>query len=331
MAEKVSDNSDPDKFSDAIFHYTNADGLLGILSNGEIWSTGYFTTNDASELVAGKGILTEIFRERTYQLLHENNKSVGVLREHGVSIFDEAGRFENMLFDSTMRTLHIFITCFCRPNSEIDFQDGLLSQWRGYGGSNGYALHFSRSKLDEWTQGVRRISTKYSCSFDNVYYDLNNPYKDKVLEHKDLYLKTYTNYLDIRAEQEQDLRKANELIDANPQILWPDLKSMKVMLERFVMYLLHTKNSHFSEEREYRMSVVLTGQLDDVEFFNKNGVLVPYIKSSRISESLLDCIEGIIVGPGPHQDIRHQSVSYLLTSLGLKKKVRLSKIPYNYT
>ena len=35
---------------DALFHYTTADGLLGILRDNEIWSSAYYFTNDESEL-----------------------------------------------------------------------------------------------------------------------------------------------------------------------------------------------------------------------------------------------------------------------------------------
>ncbi len=51
---------------DALFHYTTADGLLGILRDNEIWSSAYYCTNDESEdeseLSAGENVLTQIFR-----------------------------------------------------------------------------------------------------------------------------------------------------------------------------------------------------------------------------------------------------------------------------
>ena len=76
------------------------------------------------------------------------------------------------------------------------------------------------------------------------------------------------------------------------------------------------------------MGMFSFGPFDDVEFFNKNGVLVPYIKTPQLSEPFIDCIEGIIVGPGVNQDVRYQGVSRLLKSLKLEIDVRLSKIPY---
>lgn len=38
---------------DALFHYTTASGLIGILNANELWSTAYYCANDESELTAG--------------------------------------------------------------------------------------------------------------------------------------------------------------------------------------------------------------------------------------------------------------------------------------
>ena len=76
------------------------------------------------------------------------------------------------------------------------------------------------------------------------------------------------------------------------------------------------------------MSAFVTNHFDGIYFFNRNGVLVPYIKTPQPSEYFLDCIEGIIVGPGTNQEVRYQSVKHLLKSLNMKIDIRLSQIPY---
>ena len=58
-----------DSRDDALFHYTSADGLIGILQNREIWSTAYHCSNDASELDAGTGILTPEFLRSTQKMV----------------------------------------------------------------------------------------------------------------------------------------------------------------------------------------------------------------------------------------------------------------------
>ena len=56
MSEIPGHTSPPyseDSRDDALFHYTTADGLIGIFQSEEIWGTAYYCSNDASELTAG--------------------------------------------------------------------------------------------------------------------------------------------------------------------------------------------------------------------------------------------------------------------------------------
>lgn len=311
---------------DAIFHYTNLDGLYGILTNKEIWSTAYFTTNDVSELAAVEGILTDLFNESTKQLVSTKHEYVDLFRKHGINIFEYPREFEKIWFDTMEETIEFYITCFCKANSELEFQNGLLSQWRGYGGTSGYALQFSRSKLTDWTTRTLLNKENHKYIFHDVYYSLDNPFKEIVLDYKDFYQETYMNYLDNVAVWLQKLEKGDEPIDSDFKFILPD--TFTGPLIALLLYRSQTKTSYFSEERECRMGMFSFGPFDDVEFFNKNGVLVPYIKTPQLSEPFIDCIEGIIVGPGVNQDVRYQGVSRLLKSLKLEIDVRLSKIPY---
>ena len=314
---------------DAIFHYTDTAGLLGILSQEEIWSTAYFTTNDISELNAGEGILTQIVNESTLALVLANHDYMNTFQKRGDNISDYASNFESLFFKATMNILQIYITCFCK-SSEKDFQDGLLSQWRGYGRNGGYALEFSRSKLMEWMRNTNQNTGKYSYSLNDVHYVLDNPRKEQVLEYKDSYLEIYMNYLNCMANQEQVPAQSNEPIDM-ASIMASIISSTQLAgeaIHQFLFYRLLTKNRHFSEERECRMSAVVTMPFDGIQFLNKNGMLVPYIKTPPPSKSFLDCIKGIIVGPGAYQDVRFHSVNRLLMSKGLDLKVRRSSIPY---
>ena len=313
-------------YSDAIFHYTNAEGLHGILSQGEIWSTAYFTTNNASELNVGEGVLSETLTERTYQLFYEKHEYVDLLRNRGGNIFELANRFESLLFKAITNILQIYITCFCTTNSEPEFQDGLLSQWRGYGRNSGYALQFSRSKLTRWIEETRQIEGRQTYILNDVHYRLDNEYKEKVLLQKASYMEIYVNYLDKCVELEKKFGPASGLIDNTPVI--PPGDSIKQAMLNYLLYRLLTKNKHFSEEKECRMSAIATKTVDDIQFFNRNGVLIPYIKTPQPSETFLDCIDSIIVSPGANQEVRYQSVKYLLKSLKKEISIRLSQIPY---
>ena len=311
-------------YDDAIFHYTNADGLFGILTRKEIWSTAYFTTNDESELSAVEGVLADLCKEFTTQLVNDKHEYADLVRKHGINIFDYPEEFEEIWFDSMDETFDIYITCFCRAKSELEYQDGLLSQWRGYGGTGGYALQFSHAKLTGWTTRTLINKESHKYAFHDVSYSLDNPFKEIVLNHKDFFQEAYMNYLDRAVMSLQEPEKGPEPMENNSGFILPDNFAEPLMA--LLLYRILTKNSHFSEERECRMSIF--DPPDDIEFFIRNGVIVPYTKTPQASESFMDCIEGVIVGPGADQQVRYQGVQHLLKSLDMEIEVRLSKIPY---
>ncbi len=269
--------------------------------------------------------MTKIFNEQTLVLVLAEHEFVNIFQKRGNNITHHANKFESLFFKATMNILQIYITCFCKT-TEKDFQDGLLSQWRGYGRKGGYALQFSRSKLMKWIENTNNKTKRYSYLLNDVHYVLDNSLKEQVLEYKDVYLEIYMNYLKYKAYQEEEQIQANEQIDLASIIFSPPLAGEAI--QRYLMYRLLTKNNHFSEERECRMSSLIAEPFDDIQFYNKNGMLVPYIKTPPPSEALLDCIEGIIIGPGAYQDVRFHSVNRLRMSKGLEINVRRSNIPY---
>src|SRR3990172_12611984 len=115
---------------EALFHYTNASGLIGILRSGQIWATAYYCANDESELAAGKGVLTPLFRNATYKLIEANDPRVLKFGGRGVDILEYADQFERQITGIALSSLCAYITCFCKPAGEEDFHHGLLSQWK---------------------------------------------------------------------------------------------------------------------------------------------------------------------------------------------------------
>ena len=58
----------PKEPPDLLFHYTNAGGLLGILSTSRIWATNYRFLNDSSEIAYGAAIFEAVVQERSAQV-----------------------------------------------------------------------------------------------------------------------------------------------------------------------------------------------------------------------------------------------------------------------
>jgi hypothetical protein len=106
-----------------LWHYTNAEGLIGILKTGRIWSTQVACVNDTLEQRYFGNLVHEAVKARRAQ---NADPALAVMLRIG----DEA--LANRDFSSAGH----FVACF----SEVEDD---LGQWRGYGGGEcGYAVGF---------------------------------------------------------------------------------------------------------------------------------------------------------------------------------------------
>jgi hypothetical protein len=308
--------------SDALFHYTTASGLIGILTSGQIWSTAYYCANDESELATGQGILTPLFRNAAHELHQAADPRVGTFARRGVDVMHYADHFEQSIAAMALSSLCTYMTCFFRPVDEEDFVHGLLSQWRGYGTDSGYALHFSRAKL---LDAIGRTVTKSGLNVDlqDVHYSLDNPFKAEVLRHKDAFLSGFLEHLDELAQPLDFSKKTMR----NPIAGLPGGP-----LEAFLNYLVHTKNRHFAEERETRLTFAqLVSAVEDslpVRYFNHGGLVVPYVQTPLDTFNVLGCVDWVVVGPGPRLKARFKAVTQMIQQMGRKIDVRASHIPF---
>ena len=306
---------------DTLLHYTSGSGLLGILCKNEIWSTAYYCANDESELSAGKDVLTPLFRSKTHEMVQTADPRVRTFRNRGVDIRDYAEQFEQTLLSLALNFFCVYITCFCKPSSKEDFLHGLLSQWRGYGIDGGYALQLSRSKLQARVEQAQKVEG-LNFELQDVYYSPDSPLKDEVLKHSEAFTEAYLDHLDMLVNldfKNEPMRSPIANLAGGP-------------LESLLDFLIHTKNGHFSEEKECRMSVlepVSSGSgLLPVDYFDRNGLLVPFTRTPS-SFNVLDCVDWIIVGPGPRIGNRFNSVTQMVRKMGLRIRVRPSHIPFS--
>ena len=88
--------------------------------------------------------------------------------------FDDAtARIEEDLVFVMDHSVTVYVTSFCRARSQEDYLDGLLRQWRGYGGAAGYAIEFSRSKLQE--RIFQMGPEGFAYGLHDVFYKSDNP------------------------------------------------------------------------------------------------------------------------------------------------------------
>ena len=144
---------------EVVYHYTNASGLLGIISTGTLWMTDIEFMNDAEELAYARSSVLDELQVRAYEIAPPDERSAdGDRAETLRSIAEE---LEQSPHGHPSRTYHVYAACFCQNGD-------LLSQWRAYGGDSGYAIGFHTSSLLDLCTSLPDVH------FEKVTYGLDD-------------------------------------------------------------------------------------------------------------------------------------------------------------
>lgn len=124
-----------------LYHYTDANGLLGILSHKQLWLTHHSFLNDSNEIQYGKKLLKEVVPDFSESIPRDSF-------EDWIENFDMR---EERTKDQT------YIACFSENGDQ-------LSQWRAYADDGlGFAIGFHSSALEDlagsvgWCFGPDRV------------------------------------------------------------------------------------------------------------------------------------------------------------------------------
>lgn len=302
------------QIKNALFHYTTADGLIGIITNNELWSTAYYCTNDDRELLEVKGIFKKIFNsykptEEKYKKILDNTFGLDVLYE----------KIENFIFSEFFSVFCAYITCFSKPYDVSSYSNGILSQWRGYGDDGGYSIQFNYKKLREYFYSINRDGFS---NFEEVSYKRVDHTNEILSKFKDEIYKSFETFLNKFKNNKYE----------NLETLFVELwnrMGMDAVME-IIKFSIYDKNSHFFEERECRLSLIEPKEVmrgtHNTYYYNRHGQIVPY---KKILEDIKGCIDAVIIGPNSRMDSRKTAVEHLLLANGLKDvEVRASEIPF---
>lgn len=149
VSEGIFDQAwDESALPDALWHYTDAAGALGVIQTGELWATNALFMNDASEMkLAGTHLRHWLDSEAFHQALPDEEER----KAFRVELDATLGRFED--------DPRIFAVCFCTDGD-------LLGQWRAYAQEgNGYALGFDPRGL------ATALLRSYNYALFPVEYD----------------------------------------------------------------------------------------------------------------------------------------------------------------
>jgi hypothetical protein len=136
-----------------LHHYTNFAGISGIFESQTIWATQFCYLNDSSEVSLLRDPLTVALKRRFLRALVDRQRGSlrlqMFLRKHG-----GAPRVAEGDADRLVQILHEnifggglavpFIASFCSHVNDQSYEkeNGLLSQWRGYGKDGGFCIVF---------------------------------------------------------------------------------------------------------------------------------------------------------------------------------------------
>lgn len=327
MSKKVSE-----EYSE-LMHYTTGNGLSGIISSGCIWATHSSFLNDAEEIKHFFDTrLVEIVREEVSSFYSEMNsdpaQANNIIANGG---FDKVRDLQTENIVDSMRSVTLevnqsHIVSLCSPRNEKVRENGLLSQWRGYGKDGGYAIVFDAA-------GFEGMLTAENADYHYQYLGLGDVF--------------YYGY------------------DEEDQASLDDVAELEVKLRETIGHLLHMRGPEsieegyfavtalscafkhwgFHEEREVRLvAIPVNTSLDglDIEnnpkqkkiikYYSRDGLLVPYIemfsRKKELDKPTILPIKRIMIGPHKDKENRKQSVEMLLKSNGYDVEVVTSAIPY---
>lgn len=310
-----------------LWHYTTLEGLKGIYETQVLWATDCRDLNDTSELTRFRRV-AERFASEHVKLISPvyRESSIG---NHRTSLDQEIAQGSAQLLDIFDRVTFgktgvgfPYVCSFCyHPAKSYEAENGLLSQWRGYGGAGGIAIVFDTRKIEEGLAAEASTFHHPVNHIGNVCYDNADVTQAKDFAEFFEHLPYWMNAIVNRAE--------------------PDDKVVGQMLPAFVKGATLVKHYAFHEEREVRIVVCPRSQSVDSIFFDPNLLSEPekrlcfrkrgvdevrYIELFNRQGGAPLPIRKIVVGPSRTQNFNFQFAQRLLKETPIE--VVKSDIPY---
>lgn len=319
-----------------LWHYTSAEGMLGILESRKLWFSNARFLNDTEEIKHGYELVTSLTLERateygedhpTRQMLQDALYEIPHLRA------GSGGRLE------------YFVCCFCENGN-------LLSQWRSYGNKDGYCLGVAvsdhlRIQVDSGPKELDSYDASAGLS-DGFYNPGGRVVLRKVIYDVTEQRSLVSDVLDRYCDALDEIKSSEGVIPARSAAN-ASYFVLAIMLTEFAIAF---KNPAFSVEEEWRMISLCnlaTINPEHLAFRISFGLPVPYIKFNFFEiESLRHWLEfqedagapkswppgsfpleKIIVGPRPQSNRAIEAVKIMLSNLGYHygARVEAAEIP----
>lgn len=161
----------------SIFHYTDLNGLLGIISKDELWATNINFLNDSEESVHGCRCFRNTIKQIDPKIIPDDKKPT-ILKA-----IDTYERGKTAFYNSPEK--HVYSISFCKEADK-------LSQWRGYGSKQGVCIEFNKDELEIFVQ-----NTFLTCIANDVVYTSENNTVEMSRELRALFSSKGINLLEV--------------------------------------------------------------------------------------------------------------------------------------
>ncbi|MEM7445099.1 MAG: DUF2971 domain-containing protein [Pseudomonadota bacterium] len=280
-----------------VYHYTNTEALIGIVSDHGFWMTHHAYLNDYSEYLHGKEMAIDVLN--------------ALLKKDRFSKFSEIieGTVENL---ANSDDLAYYITSFTRERDSLE-------QWRAYGKTGGInieldaqghggdvgmapdlmfhkVIYEDKEKVESSIFWVRRFFIEYNIDRKVVGPIIGDDAEDWIQHLSSRLRYTFTSFKHSAFKEENEVR-----------IIVPE--SFK---DRFV-------KSHYRAKSGAIVEYLKTNEYS--KLLPGNSEAIP--KASPLS------IKSIIVGPQPERKMVAQSVGAFMRENGYPNvEIEFSKAPY---
>ncbi len=144
-----------------LHHYTSFEGLAGIYQSNTLRATHFTNLNDSTEVILFREPLTAELEKRFEVLIRARQKQdrrvvFQIFKAGGIKAVSTglakglASRLYQVTFEggASFKFCDTYIaSCCAHTDQSYEFENGLLSQWRGYGTGGGFCIVFDTAKL----------------------------------------------------------------------------------------------------------------------------------------------------------------------------------------
>ena len=299
-----------------LYHYTNIDGLQGILGSHDdnddvkLWFTNARYLNDVSEGEELDRIYKKVCMEMKNcgEISEEEYKEISDIRFNKKIIIytlldDETG--EDITYIDYEQTT-VYICCFCRNGDS-------LNMWRYYTKNNtGCAICFIDDRLKRYKEGEQFVSKDTTIGkFEVCHVTYDDAEKEEI----------------VRSGIREIMRKFDEMQVSRADNL------KKAIAHELSQYEFKFKHECFSSEEEVRAIYYVPNNNNDLPEKRKNkikyrstqGLIVPYIEINFPREVMRE----VCIAPNASEEAVASIKNYLETE-NYNVPVKQSKLPVRF-